>query len=597
MSCLVIGRIAWELVELAWGEEGENWKHESLDGDAFELDEPPPGVIWTRADYQLPSEGVLKVTYRATPRVHRFKDVLEAGLLDKILDLMTHREVTDYGLRLLRLASEDFWFTADYAGALLSLMRDSTSRVEASVALLPRVVDQVNLTCHVLDWLTDREVFAVQQKMGQLFNLVICNPTGHWKLQLGDRHERICVQRIVEISCEQTLYRRQHNMINTSQKGDWENFRNETLDGKEYNIDERDVAEGGLEYGLVEFDYVSTDISHRLCCEQPMPETVFRLFLHELDIVNRVVTVSPDVHKRSRRRRHRRGGHRRKPGVKVGGGLSSAPEPTCAQAHLEHMNNDAGRDSPSSTPMRGSDGNAISPQALSDGHESRHNTEQEPIVEQSGNVVEGRESDEQSSEEKENQADQQRESDDEEEIDIQAGDAEVEAALKFQAMWRGFRSRRQVSIWCAAKNLLVDSVEKYDDMSQAAVDDFERDRLAAGPGRGGARDAATLAKMQADADRARNRIMLLRQGRSQKYKRRHRHCWWIPTQHAQVEFDNVHDQRSEIVRRQCLMIRRATLQWYFSAEQVAQIVEAIPRGRQQRGQVRTSSDAIPQKPV
>lgn len=34
------------------------------------------------------------MTYRATPRVHRFKDVLEAGLLDKILDMMTHREVS-----------------------------------------------------------------------------------------------------------------------------------------------------------------------------------------------------------------------------------------------------------------------------------------------------------------------------------------------------------------------------------------------------------------------------------------------------------------------------------------------------------------------
>ena len=28
----------------------------ALDGDKFELDEPPPGVVWTRADYQLPSE-------------------------------------------------------------------------------------------------------------------------------------------------------------------------------------------------------------------------------------------------------------------------------------------------------------------------------------------------------------------------------------------------------------------------------------------------------------------------------------------------------------------------------------------------------------
>lgn len=42
-----------------------NRQDETLDGDKFELDEPPPGVVWTRADYQLPSEGVLKVTDNA----------------------------------------------------------------------------------------------------------------------------------------------------------------------------------------------------------------------------------------------------------------------------------------------------------------------------------------------------------------------------------------------------------------------------------------------------------------------------------------------------------------------------------------------------
>lgn len=44
-------------------------------------------------------------------------------------------QVTDYGLRLLRLAAEEFWFTADYVGALLSLMRDSTSRVRHCLSL------------------------------------------------------------------------------------------------------------------------------------------------------------------------------------------------------------------------------------------------------------------------------------------------------------------------------------------------------------------------------------------------------------------------------------------------------------------------------
>jgi hypothetical protein len=159
--------VAWELVELAWTEEGENWQDEKLDGGPFELEEPPDGVVWTRADWQLPSEGMLSVTYRVTPRIHRFKDVLEAGMLDKLLDLMQDRNVTDYGLRLLKLAAQEFWFTSEYVGALLALMRDSTSKIEATVALLTRIVDPVNLAHSVLDWLTDREVHNVKAKMGE----------------------------------------------------------------------------------------------------------------------------------------------------------------------------------------------------------------------------------------------------------------------------------------------------------------------------------------------------------------------------------------------------------------------------------------------
>ena len=34
--------VAWELVELAWAEDGENWQDESIDGAAFELREPEP---------------------------------------------------------------------------------------------------------------------------------------------------------------------------------------------------------------------------------------------------------------------------------------------------------------------------------------------------------------------------------------------------------------------------------------------------------------------------------------------------------------------------------------------------------------------------
>jgi hypothetical protein len=41
--------------------DGENWEGEQIDGKPFELEEPNPGEVWTRDDYDLPQEGVLSV--------------------------------------------------------------------------------------------------------------------------------------------------------------------------------------------------------------------------------------------------------------------------------------------------------------------------------------------------------------------------------------------------------------------------------------------------------------------------------------------------------------------------------------------------------
>lgn len=50
--------VAWELVELAWEDDGENLQDEMLDGSPFELEEPEPGEVWTRADHPtLPDSG------------------------------------------------------------------------------------------------------------------------------------------------------------------------------------------------------------------------------------------------------------------------------------------------------------------------------------------------------------------------------------------------------------------------------------------------------------------------------------------------------------------------------------------------------------
>ena len=107
--------VAWELVELAWTEQGENWLNETLDGKPYNLPEPEQDETWTRQDFQLPHEGVLSVQYVVTAKVPRFSNCIDEEMFE-VLTAMMYRSPSDHGLRIVKLAACEFYFTARYIG-------------------------------------------------------------------------------------------------------------------------------------------------------------------------------------------------------------------------------------------------------------------------------------------------------------------------------------------------------------------------------------------------------------------------------------------------------------------------------------------------
>ena len=138
-ACIGVGQ-----VELAWREVGENWENETLDGKPFELPEPPEGVIWTREDYRLPESGVLSLKYRPTKRVPRMEQVIDEPMFEALCKMMQDKHVTDQGFGLMKLASEEWFFSSRFAGILVGMFSDSIARVKAMALLMPRVVDLNN---------------------------------------------------------------------------------------------------------------------------------------------------------------------------------------------------------------------------------------------------------------------------------------------------------------------------------------------------------------------------------------------------------------------------------------------------------------------
>lgn len=71
-------------------------------------------------------------------------------------------------------------------------------------------------------------------------------------------------------------------MIDTSQHGDFNNFRNVTLDAQDFRISLQRTQLPAR--GILEFDYVSTDVSHLIARSASMPTSVFRNLCLELQL-------------------------------------------------------------------------------------------------------------------------------------------------------------------------------------------------------------------------------------------------------------------------------------------------------------------------
>ena len=149
-------------------------------------------------------------------------------------------------------------------------------------------------------------------------------------------------------------------------------------------------------------------------------------------------------------------------------------------------------------------------------------------------------------------------------------EAEGEAASYFQRMWRGFKVRRSMNLASAAAELLKKQEDEYEARSQAAMTMQQGDG-SSGEGSSSESESRSIAAQQ--------RLTELRKELKSNHVRHHRASWFISTAKLQVQHDRVNQVEADVARRQVMMIRRATHEWYFSAAQVKAIVEAVPIGR------------------
>lgn len=116
--------------------------------------------------------------------------------------------------------------------------------------------DQVTLT-GAAAVTAESEKRRLQGALGYAYYPIMGIPTFHYKLDLSKSGDRMCLSKLAAINNTETTFRRKRRLGDTSQHGNWMNFRNEVFRGEPFKIS-RWFLDPIPKQGVLEFDYIST---------------------------------------------------------------------------------------------------------------------------------------------------------------------------------------------------------------------------------------------------------------------------------------------------------------------------------------------------
>ena len=240
--------IATSLQELAYTQGGECWRGEKIDGEYFDFPETDP-MAW-----EMPEEGILELAFVSNKPLENSEMNADQFKIVKMNISRNEKADDRRATSLVKQLSDTFAFNSAQVGEMIDEFENSNSKVIVATRLFTQVSDTDNAE-KMLAKLNQLERKQVEKKLGQFYYFNSKNPTGHYKLNLSVEFERLVAVRLADVNNTEKLAQRLEGKLDLTQKGNWENFRNETFDGEKW------VYASGWKVphrGIFEFDYVST---------------------------------------------------------------------------------------------------------------------------------------------------------------------------------------------------------------------------------------------------------------------------------------------------------------------------------------------------
>lgn len=241
-------------------------------------------------EWQLPTTGSLqfKVTCSLEP-AKGWLALRKGGMSALVGFVQDKNEKRADQLRMFEVAAETAYMTTDVVADLLlsPFMQDAEQeyRLQVFARLLCRCVDHKNIAKLVSANLNNRGRRKLQTLLGSMWRLLVNQPSGHYTFDCAIPEERAALTRLLEIDGEEKRARWlkcERGMLpgDTSQRGDWHNYRNVTIDGAPLAPTELLQV---MDSGVVDLDYIST--SRPLSTAKPIADAKLNVILKKLRLL------------------------------------------------------------------------------------------------------------------------------------------------------------------------------------------------------------------------------------------------------------------------------------------------------------------------
>ncbi|ETV96818.1 hypothetical protein, variant [Aphanomyces invadans] len=239
-----------------------NQHHAAHSVESLALRDESSGAVWT-----VPSTGFLDITFVYERELMNDRESfmcygLSENGLKKLVQSVERGKETMQQAELLNVAvhETEIRMTAAQAIVLMESCGDmhETKRVGAVAKVLPQLTSIKEAQTLVKRVLTTSERFSLRLRLGALYFPLLGLPTNHYNLDLARPQDRQALAKLAEIAqAEKQFSKSRSGRGDTSQHGNWENFRNEWLDGKPTILTSH-FFQTMPQKGKLEFDYVST---------------------------------------------------------------------------------------------------------------------------------------------------------------------------------------------------------------------------------------------------------------------------------------------------------------------------------------------------